>query len=196
MQDRGIVIGLVIVIVLSLAINGYLFIALQRSPEVIYLEAPPQDIPVVTEEEDVPVVVHISGAVMRPSVYSLPAGSRVVAALETAGGPLDGADLERINLARVLVDGEQVHIYTQGDASAPPLLAYSSISAPTNTKVNINTATQAELETLPGIGPAKAGDIIAYRTQNGPFKRLEDIMNVKGIGEKTFASLESLVRIN
>lgn len=193
MQNRGIVIGLAIVIVLSLAMNAYLFVALQRSPEVIYLEAPPPDIPAITEE--LPVVVHISGAVVRPSVYSLPAGSRVLAVLETAGGPLDGADLERINLARVLVDGEQVHIYTQGDASAPPLLAYSSITIPSNTKVNINTATQAELETLPGIGPAKAGDIIAYRTQNGPFKNIEDIMNVKGIAEKTFASLESLIRI-
>ena len=193
MQDRGIVIGLAIIVVLSLAVNGYLFMALQRSPEVIYLDAPKQDLPDATEES--PVVVHISGAVVRPSVYTLPAGSRVLAVLETAGGALAGADLERINLARVLVDGEQVHIYAQGDSSSP-VLAPSYATTPSNTKVNINTASQAQLDTLPGIGPAKAGDIIAYRTQNGSFKRIEDIMNVKGIAEKTFESLKDLIRVN
>ncbi|KAF0197746.1 MAG: Competence protein ComEA helix-hairpin-helix repeat protein [Bacillota bacterium] len=193
MQDRGMVIGLAIIVVLSLSINVYLFVALQRSPEVIYLEAPKQDIPEATEES--PVVVYISGAVVRPSVYSLPAGSRVLSVLETAGGALADADLERINLARVLVDGEQVHIYIQGDPSAP-VLAASNTTIPTNAQVNINTATQAQLETLPGIGPVKAGDIITYRTQNGPFKKIEDIMNVKGIGEKTFESLKDLIRIN
>ena len=138
--------------------------ALQRSPEVIYLDAPKQDIP-VPKDESPPVVVHISGAVVQPSVYSLPAGSRVLSVLDAAGGALAGADLERINLARVLVDGEQVHIYAQGDSSSP-VLAPGYATTTSNTKVNINTATQAQLETLPGIGPAKAGDIITYRTQN------------------------------
>lgn len=195
MFNRGIVIGLAIVVVLSLAINVYLFVALQRSPEVIYVDAPKQDIPSTTTTKESSVVVHISGAVVRPSVYNLPVGSRVVSVLETAGGALATADLERINLARVLVDGEQVHIYTLGDPSSPVLSA-SNTTTPSNTKVNINTATQAQLETLPGIGPAKAGDIITYRTQNGLFKKIEDIINVKGIGAKTFESIKDLIRIN
>lgn len=192
MKDRGIVI-VTIVLVLSLAINGYLFMALQRSPEVVYLDAPKQETPATTQELS-PVVVHISGAVVNPSVYSLPAGSRVLSVVESAGGALAGADLERINLARVLVDGEQVHIYTQGDASSPVLIAGNSDTS--STGVNINMATQAQLETLPGIGPAKALDIITYRTQNGSFKKIEDIMSVKGIAEKTFESIKSLIRIN
>jgi len=192
MQDRGIIIGLAIAVVMSLAVNVYLFVALQRSPEVIYVDAP-----VVVEPDIVevpPVTVHISGAVMRPSVYTLPAGSRVLAVLEAAGGALEGADLERVNLARTLNDGEQVHIFAQGDQT-PPVVSSGYSVAPSSTTVNINTATQAELETLPGIGPVKAGDIIAYRTQNGPFKTIEDLLGVKGIGTKTFESLESLIRV-
>lgn len=190
MENKTVAIGIAVVLLVSLGLNGYLYLALQRSPNVIYVDAPPANPP--AQPEPSPIVVHVSGAVAKPSVYSLPAGSRVQSVIEAAGGALEGADLTRTNLARLLVDGEQVHIFLLGDTSTPEFPSASL----TTSKININTATQKELETLPGIGPAKAGDIIAYRTQNGPFRTIDDIINVRGIGDKTFESLKELIRIN
>lgn len=195
-MSRGIFVGLVIALLLSVAGNIYLYSLVQQAPEVIYMEPDPSknsaklDTP--TPEVPAYVVVHISGAVARPNVYTLQKGSRAIAAVEAAGGALATADLERINLARVLVDGEQLHILARGEQ---PGVTAISPQQPGDTRVNINTATQKELETLPGIGPTKAQDIINYRTQNGPFKSIEDIVKVKGIGEKTFESIKNLIRI-
>lgn len=191
-DSRPLIIGLCIVLIVSLGVNAYLYVQVQQSPEVVYVDSPPVDEPDPVEPS--PVVVYVSGAVLRPNVYTLPGGSRVVAAVEAAGGAQAGADLTRLNLARIIVDGEQIHIPKEGDSAVPAGSGLTTV--PGETKVNINTATQQELETLPGIGPVKAGDIIAYRTQNGPFKKIADIMNVKGIGEKTFESLKDFMRIN
>ncbi|MEW6032298.1 MAG: helix-hairpin-helix domain-containing protein [Bacillota bacterium] len=148
------------------------------------------------------VVVHVAGAVLRPGVYSLPEGSRVIDAVTAAGGVKASADPDAVNLARRVADGEQVYIPTRDEtraSSAWPAVREAQNQAAggpaTGGKVNINTASQAELETLPGVGPSIARRIIEYRLQNGPFRALEELMNVSGIGEKRFAELVDLITI-
>lgn len=146
------------------------------------------------------VVVHVSGAVAQPGVVELLIGSRVVDALAQAGGPDDEADLSALNLARPLVDGEQVHVPVVGEA--PPGGAASSGTAGGSAAagapgavVNINTAGPAELESLPGVGPALAGRIIAWREQNGLFRSVDELLAVSGIGEKTLAGFRDQVTV-
>jgi len=143
-----------------------------------------------------PLRVHVSGAVRQPDqVYSLPPGSIVQDAIEAAGGPTGEADLERINLALELADQQHVHVPEKGEENAPPAVSGGEAGGSESEVVNINTASQAELETLPGIGPVMAGKIIAYREANGPFARIEDIEDVPGIGPATFDGLRDLIRV-
>ncbi|HEX9774670.1 MAG TPA: ComEA family DNA-binding protein [Actinomycetota bacterium] len=135
-----------------------------------------------------PIVVHVVGEVKRPGVYELLEGDRVIDAVRAAGGFVKGADRGAINLARPLADGEQVVIPAKSRGSAPA-------GADEPGLVNINTASQADLESLPGIGPVLAQRIMDYREQHGGFRSVEDLKNVSGIGDKTFASLEPLVTV-
>ena len=146
--------------------------------------------PVPTET---PIIVHITGAVPRPGVYALAQGSRVQDAISAAGGFLAEAEKTGINLARALEDGEQLDIpYVEG-ASPVILEDPAATEAPSsNDLININIASLAELDTLPGIGPTLAQKIIDYREQNGPFLNIEDITNVSGIGEVTSVTYERI----
>ncbi len=135
--------------------------------------------------------VYVTGAVQRPEVYTLPQDSIVKDALQAAGGPTEEADLERINLALPVVDGQQVHVPRLGDDTSPiepPARLPATVG-----KVNINTADSATLESLPGIGPSLAQRIIDYRQSHGPFERIEDVMKVSGIGEATFEGIQDLI---
>jgi competence protein ComEA len=150
--------------------------------------------PVPTEK---PLVVHITGAVPRPGVYALAQGSRVQDAISAAGGFLAEAEKTGINLARALEDGEQLDIpYVEG-ASPVILEEPAATEAPVeNTElININFASQAELESLPGIGPTTAQKIIQYREQNGPFLTTEDVINVPGIGPGTYERIKDLITV-
>lgn len=166
-----------------------------------------------------PVRVYVLGAVNTPGVYPLARGSIVQDALNAAGGASGRADLSGLNLAQLLNDGDRVNVpempptptatpiprptVTVGPGTpsptppptATPAPAKPNVSAPVGAKVNINTATLAELDTLPRIGPAIAQRIIDYRTQNGPFKTIQDIMNVRGIGPATFEQLKDLITV-
>src|SRR5512143_449220 len=124
--------------------------------------------------------VYVSGAVKKPDVYTLPLNSIVKDAITAAGGATGDADLDRINLAAHLGDQMQVYVPRQGEAAPPPDGSGPDAAAE---KININTASVEELDKLPGIGPAIAKAIIDYRTKNGPFKKIEDINAVKGIGD-------------
>ena len=189
---RTVLIGLGTALAVSLGANVYLYSIAMQTPEVVYIE---KEVP--TKEAPIPpqvVVIHVSGAVANPVVYTLPAGSRAHTAVEAAGGALPTANLAAINLARVISDGEHLHIAAMGEATLSAGAPVGPGAATAGT-VNINTASQAELETLPGIGPTRAQAIIAHRTQHGPFARIEDIQNVTGIGEKTFESMRSLIRV-
>lgn len=144
---------------------------------------------------DKPIVVHITGAVPRPGVYALPQGARIQDGISAAGGFLAEADKTNINLAQALEDGEKLDIpFIEGGSPviATPL---PQVVATTTDLININTASVAELDTLPGIGPTTAQKIIDYRTQNGPFLNIEDIVNVSGIGPASFERIKDLITV-
>ena len=152
-----------------------------------------------SETETGVIIVHVTGAVKNSGVYTLPEGSRVFHAVDEAGGALEDADLERINLAQPLYDGQPVFVPRKGDdsLSGPEGLISSpgEFAAAGGQKININTANKSQLETLPGIGNVKAQSIISHREKNGPFRSIEELLNVNGIGEKTLDVIRELVTV-
>jgi competence protein ComEA len=148
-----------------------------------------------------PLRVHVTGAVAAPGVYALPAGSIVLDAITAAGGPLPEADQNVLNLARLVRDGDQVAVPLRAAAGTPVEgQAVGVNSAPGVTPaavlpLNLNTATTAELETLPGIGPTLAQTIVDYRAEHGPFATIESILDVPGIGEGKFEAIKALVTV-
>ena len=138
-------------------------------------------------------VIDVAGEVVSPGVYELPAGSRVIDAIKAAGGARPKAALSDLNLARVIKDGEQIYvdpIYTAGTSSRT-----GSKAAVPRGPVNLNRATISQLDSLDGIGPVNAKRIIAYRTINGPFTAVEDLLKVSGIGDAKFAQIKEKIRV-
>jgi competence protein ComEA len=142
------------------------------------------------------VTVHVVGEVRHPGVYELPGGARARDAVEAAGGLLGDAEEAAINLARVVIDGEQIAVPRQGEASGAAVGGAVAVTPGAPAKVDLNTATAEQLDALPGVGPATAAKIIADRTTNGPFRSVDDLMRVSGIGPAKFESLKDLVRAN
>jgi competence protein ComEA len=151
-------------------------------------------------------VVYVAGAVVHPGVYRLDAGRRVADALGAAGGTTPQADGERLNLAAPLQDGQRVYVPRHGEevpALAEPALPPAPTGSVGGTKpggppaapVNLNEAPESELETLTGVGPATAAAIVAYRTTNGPFRSVEDLLEVRGIGDAKLAALRDQVTV-
>jgi competence protein ComEA len=146
-----------------------------------------------------PVVVHVAGAVVHPGVVRLRSGSRVVDAIQAAGGGAPGADLDRLNLAAKLVDGQRIAVALVG-APAPVEAAGGDGTgggaepAP-GSPINLNTATESQLEELPGIGPSLAAAIVAEREKRGGFKAVGELQDVRGIGELRFAEIKDLVAV-
>jgi len=136
------------------------------------------------------IYVHILGQVAHPGLYTLHDGDRGVDVVAAAGGLTASADPASLNLARFLSDGEQIIVPELGQ-SIPASSAAGGTAIPG--KVNINTADEPTLETLPRVGPAMAARILAWRAANGRFTAVEDLMSVSGIGEKTFEGLKDLV---
>jgi competence protein ComEA len=139
------------------------------------------------------IVVDVVGAVHKPGVYDFAQGARVIDAVRAAGGFLPDAEPQAINLARPLVDGEQVVVPKKGET--PPGSAGGSSGQQPGGKVNINSATASDFENLPGIGPVLAQKIVDYRDQHGPFRSIQDLMKVTGIGQKKFDSLSAYVTV-
>lgn len=179
-------------VVIAFAIAGVVLIqVLQPRPEPIHLTtSTPPATPAATATPR-PLRVYVSGAVHRSDVYTLPPDSIVKDALVAAGGATDEADLDRINLALPVADGQHIYVPRLGEES-PPVPPPSGAS-PLDGKININTADSAALEALPGIGPVIAQRIIDYRLANGPFAQIEEIMDVSGIGPATFEKIEDLI---
>ncbi|MGW7052760.1 helix-hairpin-helix domain-containing protein [Streptomyces sp. NPDC054887] len=141
------------------------------------------------------IVVDVNGKVRRPGLHRLPAGARVADALRAAGGVKAGADTAGLNRARLLMDGEQVAVGVPGPpGAAGPLAPAGPGAAGAAGPVGLNAATAEQLETLPGVGPVLAQHIIDYRTQHGGFRSVEELREVKGIGDRRFADLQPLVR--
>jgi competence protein ComEA len=200
-------------LLLSLLVTGALLVVSRRPPgHPVQLLEPPTPLPLR---------VYVTGGVMQPGVYALPRGSIWQDAINAAGGPTALADLIHVNLAQTIVDGDQIVVpelsptatprpptstpiptITVGpgtpsltpfptDTPAPP----NSSATNVRTLINLNTATAAELETLPHIGPAIAQRIVDYRTEHGPFQKIADIMNVSGIGPATFDAIKDLITV-
>jgi competence protein ComEA len=162
-------------------------------PLVITLQPRPTAIP--PTPTPAAINIYVTGAVEKPDVYALPLNSIVKDAIEAAGGATDDADLDRINLATKLADQMQVYVPRTGEAEPPPVLPDGSAPDTTAAKININTASVEELDKLPGIGPAIAKAIIDYRTKSGPFKQIEDINDVKGIGDALFEKIKDQITV-
>jgi competence protein ComEA len=142
------------------------------------------------------VTVDVAGKVRRPGIAVLDPGARVVDALEAAGGARPGVDLSGLNLARVLVDGEQILVGVAAPvAAAPDAAAPGAAATPGATLVNINTADLAELETLPEVGPVTAQAIVTWRETNGGFTSVDELLEVDGIGEATLESMAPFVTV-
>lgn len=151
-----------------------------------------------------PLRVHVGGAVAAPGVYDLAEGARVLDAVEAAGGFAEGAARDALNLARAVSDGEQVVVPSEADIAAQEAVSAgaggaaagagaSAAAGGAGGKVNINTASAAQLDTLPGVGASTAEKIVADREANGPFKTVEDLKRVSGIGDKKFAALAGAI---
>ena len=165
------------------------------------------------------VTVQVVGAVRHPGVYKVPVSSRVVDAVTAAGGPTDSADLEAINMAQTIADSEQIYVPHKNspirhpNTPAPRLRpsrmsspssvsptasggASSVVATPTATSpLNLNTASVAQLDLLPGIGPSTAQAIVTYRTSKGPFSKVDDLLNVRGIGAGRLDAIRALITV-
>ncbi|MGW2558834.1 helix-hairpin-helix domain-containing protein [Streptomyces sp. NPDC001514] len=180
-----------------------------RAPELVRESRPAPAAPVGPEPEPSPgppptagpgarIVVDVSGKVRRPGVLRLPAGSRVADALRAAGGVKAGTDITGLNRARVLMDGEQVVVGAPPTLGAPAPGGTSGTggasAGPAMGPVSLNSATVEQLDTLPGVGPVLAQHIVDYRTEHGGFRSVDELREVKGIGDRRFADLQTLVR--
>lgn len=158
------------------------------------------------EKEEEKIVIHITGEVNKKGIVTLSKGARIADAIKAAGGTTKQADLDEINLAYVLEDGQKLYIpnkkdkekneektYITSESGNNVVIQENTGTKGVNKKVNINEATQSELETLPGIGPSIASRIIEYRQQNGKFNTIEELQNVKGIGDAKFANIKEYV---
>ena len=175
----------------GLVIALSIFLVVRGTSQEIPL-APPE---LMVTESIAQVTVDVAGAVNAPGVYSLPVNSRVIDAIKAAGNTLKGADVSDINLARIIKDGEQVYIYPPGKAGSSVRTSTGRSKARVAGPIALNRANTKELETLDGIGPVLAARIVSYRSQNGPFLTVEDLLKVSGIGAAKFAQFKDKLRV-
>ena len=209
--SRGELAGLVVVIVLLLAAVGFWYTRSLPRPIDIATDA----MPTVASAGPAPsvavapsasasaspsttLIVDVAGCVRKPGVFSFEPGDRVIDAVERAGGARDNADLTLLNLAAPLVDGQQILVPKEGaqpTGTAPGVTPGTGVPGSTGGLVNINSADEATLETLNGVGPVLAASIIAYRTEHGPFTSIDQLDEVSGIGPATMEDLRSQVTV-
>jgi competence protein ComEA len=194
-MNKGLQEKIILGLLALLLVGGGLWRAAQhKDPELGIMQAgftrQTGDQVALDEQEAETITVHLVGAVVNPGVYHLPAGSRVYELLEAGGGLLEEADAENLNQARPLLDGEQVYVGPGDETGGTQRSAVSQEG-----KININLATTADLMALPGIGEVRARQIIEYRDKNGFFTDPRELMDVSGIGEKTYSSLADLITI-
>lgn len=198
----------IIIIIFIIIISIFIFINKQNielnSNEIIEYEDKVENITLDTDIES-NITIYITGAVVNEGVYKINKDSRIEDAIKEAGGLKENANIKEINLAYMLEDGMKIYIPQQNENIVEDKTeGYINKEVTTNennTKnfenkiININTATQTELENLPGIGPSTALKIINYRKEKGKFKKIEDIKNVSGIGESKFSKIEKLIKV-
>lgn len=194
-------VGAFVVVALLAAVGAYLLLRPEEPSAEVSIPtvtptsvAPSAEGPAATEP-----VVHVAGAVVRPGVYVVREGGRLSDAVEMAGGLTPQADPGRVNLAQILVDGSRHYIPAVGEAipvAADGSTGQSEVEGGGGEQaVDLNTASASELEELPGVGPATAEAIIEHRETVGPFTSVDDLLDVRGIGEAKMAELRDLVRV-
>jgi competence protein ComEA len=194
MLSRGEIAGLIVVLVAVLS-GGALWYARSLPKPVTIAESGPGAAQPAVSPTSSPamLIVDVAGAVRTPGVYEFAEGERVVDAIERAGGPMPKADLSLLNLAAPLVDGTQILVPKIG----PAVTGVPGETAPGSSSglINVNTASATELETLSGIGEVLAATIVEYRTQNGPFASVDDLLDVSGIGPATLEEIRDQVTV-
>lgn len=216
LQDRGFSIdnrqlAAIIVLLIVTVLGSALFYINSRPKPVVVVKADERK-PASQEKQQYPeaapakepvqIQVHVAGAVTKPGVYALKDGSRIVDAIGVAGGGASDADEDALNLAAKLVDGQRIYVPKKGEAPQP----VSGMSAGSDSgfigdpaaaggKINLNLATAEQLDSLSGVGEVTAKKIIDHRTKNGPFRRVEDIMQIDGIGQKKFDALKEEISV-
>ena len=193
--SRGELIGLAVVAVVTLAGAGLWYT--RSLPRPVEVRAAPEAQPAAPGSSPsasaTPILVDVAGWVRRPGVYEFTSGARVIDAIEAAGGARPGAQLQALNLAAPLADGTQILVPEEG--ATPVAGATGPGTASSGGLVNVNTATNAELETLPGIGEVIAQAIVDHRTEHGPFTSVDQLLDVSGIGDATLESIRELVTV-
>ena len=197
--SRGELTGLVIVVAATLLGAGLWY--MRSLPRPVDIAAPAGAVsPVVSEVTGasgslspslVPIIVDVAGWVRSPGVYEFGQGDRVIDAVNRAGGARNGADLTSLNLAAPLTDGTQIVVPKPGAADP----SETGTSSGGTALININSASEIDLEALPGVGPVTAAAIVDYRTQNGPFATVDDLIDVTGIGPSTLEQIRPFATI-
>jgi competence protein ComEA len=184
--------------VLVVACMGFLLVRKSTpAPEIQLPRAQAAPAPAATATS-ADVIVHVAGAVVRPGLVKIAPGARMADALAAAGGPRPDADLDQVNLAAKVGDGDRVYVPRRGEAPPPTGGVGASSNGSSSAKtgpVDLNSAGPDELDGLPGVGPATAKAIVEYRTRHGRFKTIDDLLAVPGIGPAKLATLKPLVRV-
>lgn len=180
--------GLLLVFTLSIGIGAFYFLNSRPQPAT---QAVDVVTPLINQVEQSKLIINVAGKVKSPGVYQLPPGSRVIDAIEAAGNHLKGVDISDINLARLLVDGEQILVGGNRLQSSKSVARKITADNP----LDINRATLAQLDTLPGIGPVTAQRIIDYRNKVGRINALDELKKISGLGGAKFEEIKSLLRV-
>ena len=164
---------------------------------ILLLSSPPRGEPIELKPlpTAAPLHIHVTGAVSEPGVYTLPRGSIVEQAISAAGGALEPAALQQLNLAAPLKEAQRIYVPKAAELTAmPPEASFSSTSEANSNLLSINEATEPELERLPGIGPSLAKAIVSYRQEHGPFESIDQLTNVPGIGPAKLAGIRDFIQ--
>lgn len=180
--------GLLLVFTLSIGIGAFYFLNSRPQPAT---QAVDVVTPLINQVEQSKLIINVAGKVKSPGVYQLPPGSRVIDAIEAAGNHIKGVDISDINLARLLVDGEQILVGGNRIQSSKSVARKITTDNP----LDINRATLAQLDTLPGIGPVTAQRIIDYRNKVGRINALDELKKISGLGGAKFEEIKSLLRV-
>ena len=180
--------GLILVFTLSIGIGAFYFLNSRPQPAT---QAVDVVTPLINQVEQSKLIINVAGKVKSPGVYQLPPGSRVIDEIEVPGNHLKGVDISDINLARLLVDGEQILVGGNRLQSSKSVARKITVDNP----LDINRATLAQLDTLPGIGPVTAQRIIDYRNKVGRINALDELKKISGLGGAKFEEIKSLLRV-
>ena len=198
--SRAELIGLVALLGVTLGGAGLWYVRSLPRPIPVGAGTPGSEVPALvasaSPSPEVVLLVDVAGWVRHPGVYEFEEGARVIDAIDAAGGARSGAMMQLLNLAAPLVDGTQILVRKEGeDGVAPPASGSSAGGVVAGAPINVNTASAAELEALPGVGEVIAQAIVDYRTENGPFASVDQLLDVSGIGDATLEDIRDLVTV-